>query len=40
MQVAGAERGPTGHGGAEQLSRAREVGCLLARALGHFERIA
>ena len=39
VQVAGTERGPTRHGGTEQLSRAREIGRLLAHALGHLKRV-
>ncbi len=39
MQIASAKRGPTGHRRAKQLSRSREMGCLLLRALGHIKRV-
>ena len=39
VEAAGTKRGPARHGGTEQLSRAREVGCLLAHALGHLKGV-
>src|SRR6266478_1365680 len=39
MKIAGAKRGSTSDGSAEQLSRAWEMGCLLLRALGHINRV-